>query len=78
MSKMNDEEATSLLKYVLKKMEEEGQLRKMIQVMTMDDPKSFMLKMSDVGNFQMAKFGGLQKAANYFKEGFDKKSSSTE
>lgn len=58
---MTDDEVVALLKTIFKQYESEGQLRKLFQALASEDPKEFILKLTNVGNFQLAKFGVLQR-----------------
>lgn len=57
---MTEDEITTLLKAIFKHYESEGKLRKLIQALTSEDPREYLLKLTNVGNFQLAKFGVLQ------------------
>jgi hypothetical protein len=61
---MSDEEAMALLKVVFKHYESENQLRKVIQALVSEDPKQYLQKLGNVGNFHLAKFGVLQQIGN--------------
>jgi len=57
----DNETAGKYMKQLLKKWEAEGTLRKVIKTLYEEDPKVFLLKVNDVADFRMAKFGGLKK-----------------
>ncbi len=64
---MSLEEKMKLTKSLLKEYETEGNLRKLFQLLVEDDPERYLLKMSSVDNFQIAKFGMLKKAGKLLK-----------
>jgi len=61
LKEASDDMAMNYMKQVLKQFEEEKTLRKLIKVLYEDDPKGFLLKVGDVSDFKLAKFGGLKK-----------------
>lgn len=61
INKMNDEEAYRLLKELSAQYEKDGRLRKLFNAFLKENPKENLIKLSNVGNFQIAKFGVLQR-----------------
>jgi hypothetical protein len=67
---VSDEEALSVLKKLLKDYEAEGEsgLRKLVQALMGGDPKGYLLKLADVSNFQLARYGVLERAGRLLNE----------
>lgn len=61
LNNADDDAVESYLKTLLKEFEKEGQLRKVFMTLFEDDPKEILLKLTDVSDFKMAKFGALKK-----------------
>jgi len=57
----DDKVASKYMKQLLKEFEKEGTLRKLVKTLYEDDPKQFLLKVSDVTDFRLAKFAALKK-----------------
>lgn len=50
-----------MTKLLLKEFEKEGTLIKLILTLIKNDPKQFLHNITNISNFDIAKFGGLKK-----------------
>jgi len=65
LREMNEEKRTKLMKKILKEYEKEGKLVGFILALMEEDSQKYLLKLSGVDNFQIAKFGALQKMSSF-------------
>eukprot|EP01119_Soliformovum_irregulare_P000371 TRINITY_DN10259_c0_g1_i1.p1 TRINITY_DN10259_c0_g1~~TRINITY_DN10259_c0_g1_i1.p1 ORF type:complete len:506 (-),score=159.16 TRINITY_DN10259_c0_g1_i1:35-1552(-) len=71
MRDVSNEEASALCKRLLKSFEKEGSLVKVMAALASQNPTQFIHDLTDISNFEVAKFGGLSKMSQLLQE-FDK------
>jgi len=64
----SSEETFEIVSEILKKIEREGKLLQLFQTFINDDPSAALLKLANPSDFEVAKYGVLQRSESYFKK----------
>jgi hypothetical protein len=61
LQQLEDRAAKSMAKKILKQFQQDGNLVSLIMALVEEDPRQFLMNVSDVSDWNRAKFGGLKK-----------------
>jgi len=68
LANLSNEEVQEILNTLFTQYENEGQLRKLLQQVATKNPKEYLLKLSNLEDFNVARFGVFQRTKDMLQE----------